>query len=129
MKEKFQLEYNLNNISVGILWNSISTHIGLSEWFADKVTIEDNIYTFLWGKLSQPAELLQSRTGSHIRFHWLDDEEKTYFEFRISLAEITNDVILTIIDYAEPEEHADSIELWNKQVEVLKRHTGCNSAN
>ena len=129
MKEKFQLEYILNNISVGILWNSISTHIGLGEWFADKVTVEDNVYTFQWGQSSQSAELLQSRAGSHIRFHWLDDEDKTYFEFRIGVVEITNDVVLTVTDYAEPEEQADAIELWNKQVEVLKRHTGYNSAN
>ena len=126
MKEKFQLEYNLNNISVGILWNSISTHIGLSEWFADKVTVEDNIYTFQWGKSSQSAELLQSRTGSHIRFRWLDDDDsKIYFEFRIGLVEITNDVVLIVIDHAEPEELEDTIDLWNKQVEALKRHTGC----
>ena len=124
MKEKFQLEYELNNISVGILWGSISTPTGLSEWFADKVSVEDNIYTFQWGKSSQKAELIQNRTGSYMRFHWLDDEPKTYFEFRISLVELTNDVILTITDFSEPEEKDEYITLWNNEVSTLRKAYG-----
>jgi len=124
MKEKFQLEYALNNISVGILWSSISTPTGLSEWFADKVSVEDNIYTFQWGKSSQKAELIQNRTGSYMRFHWQDDEPKTYFEFRISLVELTNDVILTITDFAEPDEKEESITLWNNEVSQLRKAYG-----
>ena len=124
MKEKFQLEYALNNISVGILWSSISTPTGLSEWFADQVSVEDNIYTFQWGKSSQKAELIQNRTGSYMRFHWLDDEPKTYFEFRISLVELTNDVILTITDFAEPDEKEEYVTLWNNEVNQLRKAYG-----
>jgi len=125
MKEKFQLEYVLNSISANILWSSISTPNGLSEWFADKVTVEDNIYTFQWGKSLQQAELIHNRTGSYMRFHWLDDEEpKTYFEFRISLVELTNDVILTITDFAEPEEKEEAITLWNNEVSALRKAYG-----
>ena len=124
MKEKFQLEYVLNNISVNILWSSISTPNGLSEWFADKVTVEDNIYTFTWGKASQLAELIHNRTGSYVQYRWLDDEPKTYFEFRISLMELTNDVVLTITDFAEPDEKKDAVDLWNKEVTTLKKAYG-----
>ena len=125
MKEKFQLEYVLNNISVNILWSSISTPTGLSEWFADKVSVEDNIYTFQWGKTLQKAELIHNRTGSYMRFHWLEDEEpKTYFEFRISLVELTNDVILTITDFADPDEKEEYITLWNNEVSQLRKAYG-----
>jgi len=126
MKEKFQLEYVLNNISVSVLWSSISTPSGLSEWFADKVSVEDNnIYTFQWGKTSQKAELIHNRTGSYMRFHWLEDEEpKTYFEFRITLVELTNDVILTITDFANPDEKAEYITLWNNEVSALRKAYG-----
>lgn len=125
MKEKFQLEYVLNNISANILWSSISTPTGLSEWFADRVSVEENIYTFVWGKTSQSAELVNNRSGSYVRFHWLDEEEpKTYFEFRINLVELTNDVVLVITDFAEPEEKEDAIGLWNKQVEELRKAYG-----
>ena len=125
MKEKFQLEYILNSISANILWSSISTPNGLSEWFADKVSVEDNIYTFQWGKTSQKAGLIHNRTGSYMRFHWLDDEEpKAYFEFRISLVELTNDVILIITDFAEPEEKEEAITLWNNEVSKLRKAYG-----
>ena len=125
MKEKFQLEYVLNNISINILWNSISTPIGLAEWFADKVDVEDNIYTFQWGKNSQSAELIHNRTGSYMQFRWLeDDEQKTFFEFRISVVELTNDVILTITDFAEPEEKNELVDLWNNEVSKLRKAYG-----
>jgi len=125
MKEKFQLEYILNNISVSILWSSISTPSGLSEWFADKVSVEDNIYTFQWGKAVQQAELIQNRTGSYMRFRWLEDEEpKTYFEFRINLVELTNDVVLVITDFALPEEKAEYVTLWNNEVSALRKAYG-----
>ncbi len=124
MKEKFQLEYILNNISVNILWSSLSTPNGLSEWFADNVSVEDNIYTFQWGKSLQSAELIQNRTGAYMRFHWIDDEPKTYFEFRISLVELTNEVILTITDFAEPGEKEESVTLWNNEISKLKKAYG-----
>jgi hypothetical protein len=125
MKEKFQLEYVLNNVSINILWNSISTPNGLAEWFADKVSVEDNIFTFQWGKSSQSsAELIHNRTGSYMQFHWEGDEPKTYFEFRITLAELTNDVILTITDFALPEEKEESITLWNNEVAKLRKAYG-----
>jgi len=125
MKEKFELEYELNNISTSVLWGSISTPPGLSEWFADKVSVEGNIYTFQWGKSLQRAELIQNRTGSFMRFRWLDDEEKkTYFEFRISVVELTNDVILTITDFATPDEKEDLVTLWNNEMSQLRKAYG-----
>ncbi|MDR1730273.1 MAG: hypothetical protein LBR52_06390 [Prevotellaceae bacterium] len=125
MKEKFELEYVLNNVSVSILWSSISTLQGLSEWFADKVSVEGNIYTFQWGKSSQQAELKHSRTGSYLQFRWLDDEEEqTYFEFRISVNELTGDVVLTITDFACPDEKEELVALWNKEVGKLRKAYG-----
>ncbi len=125
MKEKIQLEYVLTNISVNILWNSISTPVGLSEWFADKVSIEENVYTFQWGKSLQKAELIQNRSGNYMRFRWLDDDEdKTYFEFHIYLVELTGDIILTITDFVSPDEKEEIVVLWNKEVGRLKKAYG-----
>ncbi len=125
MKEKFELEYVLNNVSVSILWSSISTPTGLSEWFADKVSVEDNIYTFQWGKSLQQAKLIHNRTGSFMQFRWLDnEEEQAYFEFRISVNELTNDVILTITDFAYSDEKEELVALWNKEVGRLRKAYG-----
>jgi uncharacterized protein YndB with AHSA1/START domain len=124
-KEKIQIEYNLNNISLNVLWNCLSTPSGLSEWFADDVNISGKIYTFTWEGTTQQAELSVIRTGCYIRFHWIDDEDnKTYFEFKISPDELTNDVALIITDFISPGEKKDTIELWNKQIEKLKRQAG-----
>ena len=124
-KEKIRIEYILNNISLSILWNSISTPSGLAEWFADDVAVDGKIYTFKWNGATQEAEVLVVRTGYYIRFHWLDDDDpKTYFELKVSPDELTGDVALIITDYVEHEEKEDHIALWNKQIEQLKRKAG-----
>ncbi len=64
-------------------------------------------------------------TGSYLRFHWLDDnDERTFFEFKVSINELTAEVMLIITDFAEPDEHDEIIDLWNSQVEKLRRITG-----
>jgi len=124
-KEKFQIEYVFQNISFNVLWNSISTPMGLADWFADKVDVDGRLYTFTWGDHGQEAELVLLHGGSFIRFHWVDDEnEKTYFELKVSVDELTSAVALVITDFAEPDEKHDAILLWNKQIEDLKRSAG-----
>ncbi|GAT62994.1 START-like domain-containing protein [Paludibacter jiangxiensis] len=124
-KEKFQIEYVFQNISFNVLWNSISTPMGLADWFADKVDVDGRLYTFAWGDHGQQAELVLLHGGSFIRFHWIDDEnEKTYFELKVSVDELTSAVALVITDFAEPDEKHDAILLWNKQIEDLKRSAG-----
>ena len=100
----------------------------MENWFADKVVrIQDKIYSFHWGKTERrDAEIINLRVNSFIRFHWLDDEDeqKTYFEFKININELTNDYVLEITDFAEPDEVDDQIGLWNSQVDTLKRVSG-----
>ena len=127
-KEKIHIEYLLNASSRNILWSALSTPSGLENWFADKVVrIQDKIYSFHWGKTERrDAEIINLRVNSFIRFHWLDDEDeqKTYFEFKININELTNDYVLEITDFAEPDEVDDQIGLWNSQVDTLKRVSG-----
>jgi hypothetical protein len=124
-KEKFQVEYVFRSISFAVLWNSISTPVGLADWFADKVEADGRLFTFTWGDHSQQAELILVHNGSLIRFHWLDDgDEKVYFELKISIDELTSGVGLVITDFAEPDDKKDAILLWNKQIEDLKRSSG-----
>ena len=124
-KIEFSIEYSLDNSSSTILWNSICTPLGLSEWFADGVTVSGNEYVFSWDGHEQTAVLQQLRPNSYIRFHWVDDGDlDTFFEFKIVSPEITGGLILVITDYAEPSEVDDLILLWNKQIEELRRKTG-----
>ena len=125
-KVKFQLEYLLKPVSRKILWNTISTANGLELWLADEVVNKENVFTFKWGKEeSRDAVILSMKPLSYITFHWCDDEnDKTYMEMRISKNEMTNERILEITDFAEPEELDGMKYLWDSQIETLKRQGG-----
>lgn len=125
-KVKIQLEYMLKAGSGNIVWSIISTPSGLETWFADKVTANDKTFTFRWGKTeTREAELINYRTNNFIRFHWLDDENrKSYFEIRIVYNELTEDLMLAITDWAEPDEIEDVKDLWNSDIEKMKRVSG-----
>lgn len=125
MKEKFQLEYVLGHASTSVLWQSISTTHGLEGWFADSVTVKGSDYTFVWDDTPQEAVLKNSRISVYMRFHWKEDEDaKTFFELRISVNELTQDVILTVTDFAEPEDKDDAVELWNMDIDNLRKMLG-----
>lgn len=125
-KEKFTIEYPLSKASATILWNSIGTPYGLSEWFADEVSTEDDEhFLFKWSDHEQTARLIQFKQNGCIRFQWLDDEEtNAYFEMRIIASELSKDLVLMISDFASKADMDDAILLWDQQIEALKRHTG-----
>ena len=54
----------------------------------------------------------------------MENEESNFFEFRINLEELTNELALIITDFAEAEEKEDSIYLWDSQINDLKRALG-----
>ena len=125
MKKKIRMEYLLRPSSGSILWNVISTPSGLQRWFADSVTQNDKIFTFKWGKQeTRDAEVINLRGESFIRFHWTDDNSRNYFELKIQYNELTNDLLLEITDFADPEEEEETIKLWNSQIENLRRVCG-----
>jgi len=123
-KEKFHIEYVFDKVSKHSLWNHITTPPGLSCWFADGVEIDGNNYTFIWDKTFEQARLLEERPESSIRFCWEGEDESIYFEFHIYTVELTGAVLLEITDFADPDEKADAISLWDSQVEQLKRTLG-----
>ena len=124
-KSFFTIEYPLNKVSPAVLWNSIGSPLGLSEWFADGVTVNENEYVFCWEKYEQTAFLLQTKQNQFIRFQWEEDAGTDYFfELLINVVPLTGDVILIVNDYAEEDEKDDAILLWNKQIAELRRKTG-----
>lgn len=124
-KEKFTSQYIIKSAPVPLLWNYISSDSGLEQWFADKVSHEQKHFVFEWNGSSQEATLLESRTYFYIKFRWAEDSSPCYWELRISVDELTDDTILTVTDFAEPDEIEDEQELWDSQIETLKRCIGC----
>ena len=122
VKTKIQLEYVLN-CSPKVLFNWLSTASGLSEWFADDVKIKGKKFTFVWEGSEQTAEMTLHKENKLVRFSWLDEED-SYFEFRITQDELTGDVSLIIIDFAEDNDFAESKGLWDTQIADLKHMLG-----
>lgn len=125
-KEKYSLEYHIKS-SIKILFPRLSTPLGLSEWFAEEVDAEKDVYTFRWNKQYQKARILDSKDSQFVRFQWIDHENHTdedFFEFKISQDDLTGDVHLTITDFAQIEEIQDNKELWDTQINDLKRLLG-----
>ena len=124
MKKKYELEYTINS-SPKVLFNRLSTPGGLSEWFADDVNLLGSEFTFIWDKTEQRAEVVQRKDNKYIRFHWVGDEDDcSYFEFRLTQDELTGDVSLMITDFADDEEKNDAVDLWDTQIAELKHVIG-----
>ena len=121
MKTKYELEYMLNT-SPSILFSRLSTPEGLSEWFAEDVRVKGKKYTFVWEGSEQTAEMTLHKENKLVRYTWVDDE--TYFEFKITRDELTGDVSLLIVDFAEDGEQDETRELWNTQIADLKHILG-----
>jgi uncharacterized protein YndB with AHSA1/START domain len=120
---KLEIEYIINS-SPRVLFNRLSTAEGLAEWFADDVTIKDNIYTFIWDGVEEQAELLDLKDLSHVKFRWIEGEDDTYFEFRINTHDLTNELALIVTDFAIEDEEDEANELWETQIGMLKHLLG-----
>ena len=125
MRLKFELEYTLN-CSPKVLFSRLCTPEGLSEWFADNVNVDGDLFTFFWNNSESKARLAALKENKLVRFEWVDmeNEESNYFEFRINIEELTGDLALIIYDFAEPDEKIDSVSLWDSQISDLKRLLG-----
>jgi len=125
-KKQIRLEY-IVNCSPKVLFNRLSTAAGLTEWFADDVRVRGNLFTFIWGKISQNAEKVIHRENRLVRYQWIGDDwdkNEDFFEFLITQDDLTNDVSLTIIDFTEEDEEKETKSLWNTQIAKLKHLLG-----
>jgi uncharacterized protein YndB with AHSA1/START domain len=122
MKE-IRLEFFLKT-SPTVLFSRISTPSGLAEWFADSVKVEGKIFTFIWGKTEQSAEILTMIPNVSINFRWLDMESGYEFGFNIVQDELTGDVALIVTDSVDENEAEDTGNLWCSQVAKLKHMIG-----
>lgn len=125
-KVRYELEFPINS-SPQLLYQYISTPSGLQEWFADNVNSRGEFFTFSWDDSEEKARLASKKTGEKIKFKWVDDNNKDteyYFEMRILEDEITKDVSLMIVDYAEEDDILESKKLWENQISDLKHVIG-----
>jgi uncharacterized protein YndB with AHSA1/START domain len=117
-KKKFTIEYEIKS-SPRILYTFLNEPNGLSQWFADDVSVRDQLYTFTWDGEEQKAKLVTIKENKLVRFKWLDDEPQCYFEMEIVQDELTNDVALSITDFATPDLIGERKLIWDNQIQYL----------
>ena len=117
-KKKINIEYEIKS-SPRILYGFLSEPNGLTQWFADDVSVRDQVYTFTWNGEEQKAKLLIAKENKLVRFRWIDDDPQYYFEMEIIQDELTNDVALSITDFATEDTVNERKLIWNNQVDYL----------
>ncbi len=125
-KVKYELEFPIQS-SPQLLYQYISTPSGLSEWFADNVNSRGEFFTFIWNDSEEKARLASKKTGEKVKFKWVDDKGKDteyFFELHILVDELTKDVSLMVVDFADKDEVEEATLLWENQISDLKHLIG-----
>lgn len=129
-KKLFTADYEIH-ASIKMLYPYIQTASGLSEWFADDVTInnQDKVYNFLWDNEMHRARQVAHRTNHFVRFEFVpensdDEKDPSYFELRLEFNELTQSVFLKVTDYSDFPDVNELQDLWDGLIEALRKTVG-----
>lgn len=122
-KVKYEMEFAIH-VSPQMLYQYISSPSGLSEWYADDVVFKNDVYTFIWEDTEEKAKLLRKKLDELVKFRWLDCGDDSYFEMKIMVDELTQDVSLIVVDFAEPDSIEEAKMLWENQISELRHVLG-----
>lgn len=124
-KVKYELEVPIH-ASPSMLYQYISSPSNLQEWFAEKVNSRGKVFSFIWSGVEEKAIVVSKKSDERIRFKWVESEDdESYFEIRIQVDSLTNDVSLVITDFVEDEDEVEEAKtLWMSQIEELKHTIG-----
>lgn len=124
LKEKFQIEFQVRS-TPSALYDMLLSPSGFSEWYCDDVDVRGEEYTFKWGSEEERAMIIGQRQNEVTRFHRVGDEDdESYFEFRIKIDPITDEVALIVTDHCWPDEMENAKALWASQIANLARVLG-----
>lgn len=128
-KKLFTADFEIH-ASVKMLYPYIQTASGLSEWFADDVTISpEKVFKFVWDNETRKAMMTGHRTNHFSKFEFLpeSEEDKTdpsYFELRLEINELTQTTFLKVFDYSDFDDMEELNDLWSGLVENLRKVVG-----
>ena len=126
IKKSFSIEYDFH-ASKQMLFQYLSTPSGLGEWFADNVNSRGENFIFMWDDSEEKAMMIQKKNNERVRFQWDNDKEDGndyFFEFKIQVDDITNDVSLIVTDFSDEDELEESKMLWDNLISSLKQILG-----
>jgi uncharacterized protein YndB with AHSA1/START domain len=128
-KKLFTADYEVH-ASVKMLYPYIQTASGLSEWFADDVTISpEKVFKFVWENETRKALMTGHRTNHFCKFEFLaeneeDKKDPSYFELRLEINELTQTTFLKVFDYSDFDDHEELKDLWDGLMENLRKVVG-----
>jgi uncharacterized protein YndB with AHSA1/START domain len=129
-KKLFTSDYEIH-ASIKMLFPYIQSPGGLSEWFADNVTInnQDKTYNFIWDNEEHKARLTAHRTNHFVKFEFLpenneDEKNPSYFELRLEFNDLTQSVYLKVTDYSDFDDVKELNDLWDSLIDALRKTVG-----
>lgn len=128
-KTLFTADYEIH-ASIKMLYPYLQTASGLSEWFADDVTISpEKVFTFVWDSEAHKAIMTSHRVNHFVKFEYLpeseeDEKDPSHFELRLEINELTQTTFLKIIDYSDFDDQEELQDLWDGLIENLKKVVG-----
>lgn len=124
LKERFSIEFLVHS-TPSALYEMLLSPSGFSEWYCDDVDVRGDEYTFKWGGEEEKARLIGQRQNEVTRWQRLSEEDpEAFYEFRIKIDPITNELALIVTDHAWPNELENAKALWYSQIANLTRVLG-----
>jgi uncharacterized protein YndB with AHSA1/START domain len=128
-KKLFTADYEIH-ASIKMLYPYIESASGLSEWFADDVKISpEKVFTFEWDNEQHKAIMDAHRINHFTKFEFIPDlpedkKDRSFFELRLEMDELTQTTFLKVTDYSDFEDLEELQDLWDGLVENLKGVVG-----
>lgn len=116
-----------------VLYPYINTPSGLSQWFADEVTVdEDQVFTFSWNGEHARAQRVAQRANRMVRFEFLDDPSdeqplpagKPAVEIKLEENDLTGAVFLSVTDSVSADNEEEYQALWHQMIGALREIVG-----
>jgi len=128
-KIKFVAEFEIN-ASPKMIYPFLSTAVGLKEWFAEDVNMnEDRSFGFMWDGVQNNAMKTAQKTNQMIKFEFVssDKEDKkdvSYLDLKLEENELTQTSFLKVTDYSEAQDTKELQELWDNLIDNLRGALG-----
>lgn len=128
--EPFSKEYELR-ASARRVFESISTEQGLTDWFAEKVKLEErNVFGFFWDTQAYHVKQVLFKNNKYVKYRLYEGAYGTGasnagdLEFFINTNDLTLGTFLKIIDSTGGDDPDDLEEFWDDKVGSLRHIIG-----
>ena len=128
-KIKFVAEFEIN-ASPKMIYPFLSTAVGLKEWFAEDVNMnEDRSFGFMWDGVQNKAMKTAQKTNQMIKFEFVssgkeDKKDVSYLDLKLEENELTQTSFLKVTDYSEAQDTKELQELWDNLIDNLRGALG-----